>query len=332
MGIQRVKLGTAGALVAHCASYGIDTSNIRYTIDNQCEDAPCFKLLRPASPRRNKYTALELIALLRTLRYNESFRSISFSGVSLDALQSLRDPNGNDKDAHLTRADAQIHVPGQENLSVLSQEIRALSLKSKWLRRMDFSYTLSRTPKSDSESHDPGCGIPEAIFPICRRELTNVDWVVLNGIKLGDSDLDYLVDAASQRGSHFRALEVGNCGLSLHDIDLLLSTTVAQDSTLEALNISGVQGRLKPDMLQQAQFKEFSSQIAQLLRMHPCQRFFRLVEDLVQSTHPSTTSPNDQASGDISTPGWADTNLTIDAQFEDLFGYWAGDWMDQSVQ
>ncbi|KAL4967288.1 uncharacterized protein BDV14DRAFT_188393 [Aspergillus stella-maris] len=238
-------------LVAHCASYGIDTSNIRYTIDNQCEDAPCFKLLRPASPRRNKYTALELIALLRTLRYNESFRSISFNGVSLDALQSLRDPNGNDKDAHLTRADAQIHVPGQENLSVLSQEIRALSLKSKWLRRMDFSYALSRTPKSDSESHDPGCGIPEAIFPICRRELTNVDWVVLNGIKLGDSDLDYLVDAASQRGSHFRALEVGNCGLSLHDVDLLLSTTVAQDSTLEALNISGVQGRLKPDMLQQ---------------------------------------------------------------------------------
>ncbi|KAL4926478.1 uncharacterized protein BDV17DRAFT_153025 [Aspergillus undulatus] len=238
-------------LVAHCASYGIDTSNIRYTIDTQCEDAPCFKLLRPASPRRNKYTALELIALMRTLRYNESFRSISFSGVSLDALQNLRDPNGNDRDAHLTRAEAQIHIPGQESLSVLSQEVRALTLKSKWLRRLDFSYTLSRTPKSDSESHDPGCGIPEAIFPICRRELTNVDWVVLNGIKLGDSDLDYLVDAASQRGSHFRALEVGNCGLSLHDIDLLLSTTVAQVSTLEAINISGVQGRIKPDMLQQ---------------------------------------------------------------------------------
>ncbi|KAL4801682.1 hypothetical protein BDV18DRAFT_164727 [Aspergillus unguis] len=238
-------------LVAYCASYGIDTSNFRYTIDNQCEDAPCFKLLRPASPRRAKYTALELIALMRTLRYNEAFRSISFSGVSLDALQGLRDPYGNDKDALLTRADAQIYIPGQDNMSILSQEIRALSLKSQWLRRLDFSYTLSRIPRSDSDSHDPGCGIPEAIFPICRRELTNVDWVVLNGIKLGDSDLDYLVDAASQQGSNFRALEVGNCGLSVHDIDLLLSTTVAQVSTLEAINISGVQGRIKPDMLQQ---------------------------------------------------------------------------------
>ncbi|PYH48252.1 uncharacterized protein BP01DRAFT_363418 [Aspergillus saccharolyticus JOP 1030-1] len=236
-------------LVAYSASYDIDTSNIRYTIDMQCDDAPCFKLLPPSS--RRKYTALELIAVLRALRYNESFRAISFSGVSLDALQGLRDAHGQDKDALLSRAGAAINIPGQENLSVLTQEVRALTLKSKWLRRLDFSYTLSRIPKSDSESHDPGCGIPEAIFPICRRELTSVDWVVLNGIKLGDSDLDYLVDAASQRGSHMRALEVGNCGLSVHDLDLLLSTVVAQSHTLEAINISGVQGRLTPDILPQ---------------------------------------------------------------------------------
>ncbi|OOF90027.1 hypothetical protein ASPCADRAFT_212301 [Aspergillus carbonarius ITEM 5010] len=238
-------------LVAYSASYDVDTSNIRYTIDVQCDDAPCFRLLPPASTRQRKYTALELIAVLRALRYNESFRSISFSGVSLDVLQNLRDVYGPDKDALLSRAGAPIHIPGQENLSVLSQEVRALTLKSKWLRRLDFSYTLSRIPKSDSESHDPGCGIPEAIFPICRRELTSVDWVVLNGIKLGDSDLDYLVDAASQRSSHMRALEVGNCGLSVHDLDLLLSTVIAQSPTLEAMNISGVQGRLSPDILQQ---------------------------------------------------------------------------------
>lgn len=238
-------------LVAYSASYDIDTSNIRYTIDFQCDDAPCFRLLPPAHPRRQKYTSLELIAVLRALRYNESFESISFNRTSLDALQSIRDFHGVDKDARLSRAGAPINIPGQENLSVLSQEIRALTLKSKWLRRLDFSYSLSRTPQSDIESHDPGCGIPEAIFPICRRELTSVDWVVLNGIKLGDSDLDYLVDAASQRGSHLRALEVGNCGLSVHDVDLLLSTIVAQDSTLESIDISGVQGRLNPDVLQQ---------------------------------------------------------------------------------
>ncbi|OJJ43789.1 hypothetical protein ASPZODRAFT_19093 [Penicilliopsis zonata CBS 506.65] len=238
-------------LVAYSASYEIDTSNIRYTIDMQCEDAPCFKLLPPASKRRQRYTALELIAVFRSLRYNESFRGISFSRVNLDALEGLHDSYGSDIDANLSRAESRISIPGQENLSILSQEIRALALKSKWLRRLDFSYCLSRTPTLNGGSRDPGCGIPEAIFPVCRRELTSVDWVVLNGIKLGDTDLDYMVDAASQRGSHFRAVEVGNCGLSVHDLDLFLSTMAAQESTLESINISGVQGRLSPDVLQQ---------------------------------------------------------------------------------
>ncbi|CAI7572627.1 unnamed protein product [Penicillium bialowiezense] len=240
-------------LVAYSASYDIDTSNIRYTIDLECEDAPCFRLLKPASSKSPRYTALELIAVMRTLRYNEFFRSISFRGVNLDALQGLRDIHGVDTDVHLDRGGTFVHIPGQHNLTVLSQEVRALALKSKWLRRLDFSYCLTRvpTPTLEKGTRDPGCGIPEAIFPVCRRELTSVDWVVLNGIKLGESDLDYLVDAASQRRSHMRALEVGDCGLSVHDLDLILSTIVAQESTLEAINISGVQGRLNPDVLQQ---------------------------------------------------------------------------------
>ncbi|KAJ5358429.1 uncharacterized protein N7496_010842 [Penicillium cataractarum] len=238
-------------LVAYSASYDVDTSNIRYTIDLECEDAPCFRLLRPASATNPRYSALELIAVMRALRYNESFRSISCRGINLDALQGLRDVHGVDADVHLDRSGCLVNIPGQGNLTVLSQEVRALALKSQWLRRLDFAYCLTRTPTLDRGSRDPGCGIPEAIFPVCRRELTSVDWVVLNGIKLGESDLDYLVDAASQKQSHLRALEVGDCGLSVHDLDLLLSTIVAQENTLEVINISGVQGRLSPDVLQQ---------------------------------------------------------------------------------
>ncbi|KAJ5166342.1 uncharacterized protein N7482_005123 [Penicillium canariense] len=238
-------------LVAYSASYDVDTSNIRYTIDLECEDAPCFRLLRPASLTNSRYSALELIAVMRALRYNESFQSISFRGINLDALQGLRDAHGVDANVHLDRSGCLVQIPGQANLTVLSQEVRALALKSKRLRRLDFAYCLTRTPTLDKGSRDPGCGIPEAIFPACRRELTSVDWVVLNGIKLGESDLDYLVDAASQKRSHLRALEVGDCGLSVHDLDLLLSTLVAQENTLEVINISGVQGRLNPDVLQQ---------------------------------------------------------------------------------
>lgn len=237
-------------LIAYSASYAIDTSNICYTIDLDCEDAPCFRLLPPASRRQN-YTVLELLAVMRALRYNETFVSISFSGINLDALQKSRDSHGLDPDILVSRTGAPVNIAGQDRLSMLSQEIRALALKSKRLRKVDFSFCLSRTPISDSGARDPGCGIPEAIFPLCRRQYTNVDWIVLNGIKLGDSDLDYLVDAASQRTSHLRALEVGDCGLSVHDLDLILSTLITQEATLEAINISGIQGRLSPELFQQ---------------------------------------------------------------------------------
>lgn len=238
-------------LIAYSASYGVDTSNIRYSIDLECEDAPRFNLLPPAVNNRQRYAALELLAVMRALRYNESFVSISFSGINLDVLQGFRDSYGLDLDAYQSRSGMQLNIAGQDRLTVLSQEIRALALKSRRLRRLDFSFCLTRTPLSDSGARDPGCGIPEAIFPLCRRQLTNVDWIVLNGIKLGDSDLDYLVDAASQRTSHLRALEVGNCGLAVHDLDLVLSTLAAQETTLEAVNISGVQGRLSPELFHQ---------------------------------------------------------------------------------
>jgi hypothetical protein len=238
-------------LIAYSASYAIDTSNICYTIDLDCEDAPCFKLLPPAASRRQQYTVLELLAVMRALRYNETFVSISFSGISLDGLQNTRDSHGLDPDILVSRTGSPVNIAGQDRLSLLSQEIRALALKSKRLRKVDFSFCLSRTPISDSGARDPGCGIPEAIFPLCRRQYTNVDWIVLNGIKLGDSDLDYLVDAASQRTSHLRALEVGDCGLSVHDLDLILSTLITQEATLEAINISGIQGRLSPELFQQ---------------------------------------------------------------------------------
>lgn len=239
-------------LVAYCSGYEVNTSNIRYEIDYSCEDAPCFHLLPPDRAKNGRgYNVMELLAVMRALRYNESFRTISFEGVNLDILQDLRDPYGIDFDAMRTRSNVSFDIPGQETISVLSQEIRALALKSQTLKRLNFAFCLTRVPLSGKDAVDPGCGVPEAIFPLCRRRLTKVDWVVLNGIKLGDTDLDYLVDAASQKASQLRALEIGHCGISIHDLDLILSTMTAQEATLEVINISGVQGRLSAELFQQ---------------------------------------------------------------------------------
>jgi hypothetical protein len=234
-------------LIAYGAGFNVDVSRICYTIDYQCEDAPCFKLLKSF---HSSYTALELLAVMRALRYNESFTSLSFAGINLDMLQGIYDLYGTDTDALYTRSGVATNLLNQEELPLLSQEIRALALKSKRLRRLDFSYCLTRRYRAARDAETNACGIPEALVPLCKKTLTNVDWLILNGIRLGDADLDYLVDAASQRVCHLRALEIGNCGLSVHDIDVLLSTLAVQESTMEVIDISGVQGRFSSELFQ----------------------------------------------------------------------------------
>lgn len=239
-------------LIAYCAAYDVDTSKIRYMVDYHCEDAPAFQLLpREGCPDGGGYLLLELLAVFRALRYNESFATISFARVNLDILQQMRDPYGPDFDAMRTRSNVAVHIPGQEEIASLTQEVRALALKSRTLQRMDFSYCLTRSAKAVGGERDPGCGIPEAVFPLCRRNLTRVDWLALNGIELGDSDLDYLVDAASQKTSALRAFEANNCGLQVHDLNLILSTLRVQKDTLKCLQISNIVGRLSPDQFQQ---------------------------------------------------------------------------------
>ena len=62
---------------------------------------------------------------------------------------------------------------------------------------MDFGNTLpQRRPKDtydletgDSDK-DPGCEVIGAILALCKEQLTNVTWIVLNGIELGETDLE----------------------------------------------------------------------------------------------------------------------------------------------
>ncbi len=233
-------------LMAYCAAYGVDTSRICYTIDYECEDAPCFRLLPTTSP---PYNALELLAIMRALRYNESFGSLSFSNIKLNALRYLYDQYSPDVDAMTTRSGVPTKVQYHEDLPVLSQEVRGLAVKSKRLRRMDFTDCITK-PSTPGNGEDPICGILEALVPLMKRGLTNVDWIILNGIFLVDSDLDYLVDAASERACHLRALEISDSGLSVHDMDVLLSTLVVHEDTMEVIDISGAQGRFSPELFQ----------------------------------------------------------------------------------
>ncbi|KAH0566408.1 hypothetical protein GP486_000191 [Trichoglossum hirsutum] len=234
-------------LTAYCAAYGVDTSNICYAVSYDVEDAPLFTLLPPANPRRSNYSVLELLALFRALRFNESFSSISFRGISLEVLHSLRDFYGTDHVAWTDRSGTAVDIKGQGQKSLLIQELRALAVKNKKLRKMDFSGCIQRRPQDDDTgAKDPGCGVVEAIFPLCRKQLTNLDWISLTGIELGETDLDYLVDAAVEKSCHFRALEVSRCGLTDRSLQLILNAMLSQENTLESIDISGNLARLSP--------------------------------------------------------------------------------------
>lgn len=236
-------------LIAYCAGYDLDTSRICYSVDYQCEDAPCFQLLAPSTSA--PYSSLELLAVFRSLRYNESFSSISFARINLTPLRKLYDVFGTDLDSLTTRSGHPTNMLGHHDLPVLCQEVRGLALKSRRLRRLDFSYSIPHQVVAEDEQPF-NCGIPEALAPLCKKSLTNVDWIILTGLKLADTDLNHLVDAASERKCHFRALELGDCGLSVHDIDVLLSALAVQENTVEVINISGAQGRFSPELFQRA--------------------------------------------------------------------------------
>ena len=237
-------------LAAYCRGYGIDASKILYQVHDRCEDALVFQLLPPADKSRSRYTVLELLAILRSLRYNESFTTLSFRNISLDALHNARDQFGDDHVPWTTKSGELLNIPDQGSATLLVQEVRALAVKSRRLRRLDFSSCLTRSlAKGDDGVQDLGSGICEALFPLCEKQFTNVDWVILNGIHLSDVDVDYLFSAAIDKSCHFRALEVGYCALGDQSMQTVLQTISHQGPTLESVDLSGNLARQQPAAL-----------------------------------------------------------------------------------
>lgn len=241
-------------LTGYCIAYDVQPENISYQVTYPSEDYPRFELLPPSGSRRSQYTKLELLAVMRSLRYNETFGGISLNGVHLDVLNGLKDPYGVEHLCSKTKrgTSARLDVEELEQSCLLVQEIRALALTNRKLRRLDFTSCITRKPRDHAESgsngRDMGCGIVEALFPLCKYQNTNVDWIALNNIQLGDTDLDYLVAAAVERNCHLRALELSGCGLTDRALSLTLDALRAQDNTLEALNLSSNPFRVSPSI------------------------------------------------------------------------------------
>lgn len=248
-------------MIAYCTAYGLNPANIRYGIfEEGIDDGPRFELFEPQGGTRG-YSALELLAVIRSLRFNESYGTLMFSGISLDILNGAHDIYGAEHVCTQSLHGLPVTLPLEEQsrACLLVQEVRALAIASRKLRRLDFSYCIFN-PKSrvdyDGRAAPGSCGIVEALFPLCKQQATNVDWIALNGIELQDTDLDYLVSIAAEKAAHFRAIETSKCGLDDRGMGLLLDVFSAHENTLEALDISNNPLRLVPNILS-SQLKGF---------------------------------------------------------------------------
>lgn len=239
-------------LVAYCLAYKVAPTNIQYAVDWEAEDSPEFQLRHPRYSKN--YSISELLAVFRALRYNEFFCSISLKDIDLHNLHSTIDVYGNENATLETRCG--ISLPNHFNLrpqnkSLLYQEVQALALKSMRLRRLDFANTLPRRrPKDNFDNEggemdkDPGCEIVEALLPLCQNQITNVTWINLSGIELGETDLEFLIPGLFRSQAKIRAIQCSRCGLTDRGIMQLITHLERQNKTIELIDFSGNPGRI----------------------------------------------------------------------------------------
>ena len=219
------------AVSAYSVAYHLARDRLRFEIVNSGEAAPVFRLL-PAIG--TPYSSLELLAILRSLRYSDIFVTMSFANVSLEQLNQRYDEHGTeylDWTTLIPKRNQALPFKFSES-SLLVQEIAAIAGTNRRLLRMDFANCIP--PSSPKQS----CGILKALYPLCTREATNVEWLNLRGIHLSAQDVDYLQAVADDRKSHLHGLDLSRTNLGPLEFTNILVALKAQDNTFEALDIS----------------------------------------------------------------------------------------------
>lgn len=151
-------------------SYNVDVSNIAYAVRTDVEDSPQFVLHAPVKTKRRPYNDLELLAVFRALRWNESFASVSLAGINLDALRISYDNYGQEYEPKFTRSQKYFNIKGRHSL--LIHELRGLAVCSTRLRRIDFSSCYTRVKRRNSgdftsgSEDEPGCGLVVCLSPM----------------------------------------------------------------------------------------------------------------------------------------------------------------------
>ncbi|KJR89876.1 leucine rich repeat domain containing protein [Sporothrix schenckii 1099-18] len=230
--------------------------------------APEFRVLPSV---KGVYTDLQLLAVLRALRYNDYFKSLSFCDVDLSGLLGKFDSSRKGNVAYLSRNGVCL-TPHETSLvqkaSILYQEFHALAFSSGKVRQIDFTNCLPALSKDgDASSRSVQFVVP--IMNLLAAGLTRCNRLLLRGCHLGDIDVDSLasdqpegVIAPGQEAVSLEALDVASCGLADLHMKMLFQALSQSAWTLQMLDVSQNFGRAPAALIQQ--FMESVGSLRQL--------------------------------------------------------------------
>ncbi|KAL2181284.1 uncharacterized protein P884DRAFT_273816 [Thermothelomyces heterothallicus CBS 202.75] len=236
-------------LDAYLAAYRCQ--DVNWEINWKTRFAPEFRLL---PGKRGPYSPLQLLAVLRALRYNDYFTSLSFRDVDLAVLYGLQDNAFSKANvAYLSRTCVALGPDEIEMLKVspvLHQEFHALAFCSETIRQMDLG-NCSRSFHAQVAQHRnqvPSLQFLTPILRLLRSGITKCNRLIVNGNTLPQFDVDDL--AETMKCGAIQALDVSYCGLDDASLrEMIVEPLSDYPGLLQSLSVSGNPGRLPAHIL-----------------------------------------------------------------------------------
>ncbi|KAB5558181.1 hypothetical protein GE09DRAFT_1221310 [Coniochaeta sp. 2T2.1] len=238
--------GIKRTLDAYLAAYRCQP--VDWEISWRTKYSPEFRLL--PSKTGKSYAPMQLLAVMRALRYNDYFVSLNFRDIDLSVLWDWYDQFQGICDVpYLTRSCVGLGVDDIDNLlqeSVLYNEIHALAYCSEKVRQIEFTNTFKQLPAPANSRRNPGyplsIQILSPVFHLLEAGATKCNRLLLGGNELSQADISSLVYIS--RTGLLQALDVSRCGLCDMNLRDILSALSCNPESLQLLDVSGNNGRV----------------------------------------------------------------------------------------
>lgn len=205
--------GIKRTLDAYLAAYR--SHPVEWEINWRTKYAPEFRLL--PSKDGKSYAPMQLLAVMRALRYNDYFISLSFRDIDLSVLWDWYDQDQGMCDVpYLSRSCEFLYYwrdcdvsngetglgLGEEDIdnlfqeSVLYNEVHALAFCSEQVRQIDFTNTFKQFPVPTASHRAPGSPLSvqflTPIFHLLEAGVTKCNRLLVGGNELSQADISSL--------------------------------------------------------------------------------------------------------------------------------------------